>query len=102
MFTDIIANSSMKFRDLRSNMRISCFVIMFIVCGIDFCGHQWIRNNGSEVKAPLDISMLRLMKAYMRSFALCKGALRALSKTLTVDELFYLKEQFSLELNKNG
>ncbi|KAI7724495.1 hypothetical protein M8C21_024514 [Ambrosia artemisiifolia] len=65
--------------------------------------HQWIRNNGSEVKVPLDISMLRLMKAYMRSSALRKAALRALSKTLTVDELFYLKEQFSLlEPNKNG
>ncbi|MFS7947655.1 putative protein kinase CAMK-CDPK family [Helianthus anomalus] len=65
--------------------------------------HPWIRNSGSEVKVPLDISMLRLMKAYMRSSALRKAALRALSKTLTVDELFYLKEQFSLlEPNKNG
>uniref|UniRef100_A0A5B6Z4A6 non-specific serine/threonine protein kinase n=1 Tax=Davidia involucrata TaxID=16924 RepID=A0A5B6Z4A6_DAVIN len=64
--------------------------------------HPWIRNyNG--VKVPLDILIFRLMKAYMRSSSLRKAALRALSKTLTVDELFYLKEQFSLlEPNKNG
>ncbi|XP_076917329.1 CDPK-related kinase 5-like [Bidens hawaiensis] len=66
--------------------------------------HQWIRDkNGNEVKGPLDISTLRLMKSYMRSSALRKAALRALSKTLTVDELYYLKEQFSLlEPSKNG
>ncbi|KAI3669857.1 hypothetical protein L6452_41305 [Arctium lappa] len=64
--------------------------------------HPWIRNS-NEVKVPLDISILRLMKGYMRSSALRKAALRALSKTLTVDELFYLKEQFSLlEPSKNG
>ncbi|KAJ9562261.1 hypothetical protein OSB04_007421 [Centaurea solstitialis] len=64
--------------------------------------HPWIRNS-VEVKVPLDISILRLMKGYMRSSALRKAALRALSKTLTVDELFYLKEQFALlEPSKNG
>ncbi|KAL3538898.1 hypothetical protein ACH5RR_002264 [Cinchona calisaya] len=62
--------------------------------------HPWIRNyNG--VKVPLDILVFRLMKAYMRSSSLRKAALRALSKTLTVDELFYLKEQFAL-LDSNG
>ncbi|XP_071710377.1 CDPK-related protein kinase-like [Rutidosis leptorrhynchoides] len=65
--------------------------------------HPWIRNTANEIKVPLDISILRLMKGYMRSSALRKAALRALSKTLTVDELFYLKEQFSLlEPSKNG
>lgn len=65
--------------------------------------HPWIRSSANEMKVPLDISILRLMKAYMRSSALRKAALRALSKTLTVDELFYLKEQFSLlEPSKNG
>lgn len=64
--------------------------------------HPWIRGyNG--VKVPLDILIFKLMKAYMRSSSLRKAALRALSKTLTVDELFYLKEQFAhLEPNKNG
>ncbi|KAJ8441921.1 hypothetical protein Cgig2_020066 [Carnegiea gigantea] len=64
--------------------------------------HPWIRNY-QDVKIPLDILIFRLMKAYMRSSSLRKAALRALSKTLTVDELFYLKEQFALfEPNKNG
>ncbi|KAL8473137.1 hypothetical protein ACS0TY_030101 [Phlomoides rotata] len=64
--------------------------------------HPWIRNT-HDVKVPLDILIFRLMKAYMRSSPLRKAALRALSKTLTVDELFYLKEQFAqLEPNKNG
>ncbi|XP_057975315.1 CDPK-related kinase 5 isoform X2 [Malania oleifera] len=64
--------------------------------------HPWIRNY-SDVKAPLDILVFKLMKVYMRSSALRKAALRALSKTLTVDELFYLKEQFALlEPSKNG
>ncbi|KAI5665911.1 hypothetical protein M9H77_15764 [Catharanthus roseus] len=64
--------------------------------------HPWIKNS-NDIKVPLDILVLKLMKAYMRSSALRKAALRALSKTLTVDELFYLKEQFALlEPNKNG
>ncbi|XP_010268715.1 PREDICTED: CDPK-related kinase 5 [Nelumbo nucifera] len=64
--------------------------------------HPWIRNY-NDVKVPLDILMFRLMKAYMRSSSLRKAALRALSKTLTVDELFYLKEQFALlEPNKDN
>ncbi|XP_065855230.1 CDPK-related kinase 5-like isoform X1 [Euphorbia lathyris] len=64
--------------------------------------HPWIRNHNSA-KVPLDILIFRLMKQYMRSSSLRKAALRALSKTLTVDELHYLKEQFALlEPNKNG
>ncbi|KAF2316626.1 hypothetical protein GH714_041967 [Hevea brasiliensis] len=63
--------------------------------------HPWIRNH-NDVKVPLDILIFRLMKAYMRSSSLRKAALRALSKTLTVDE-HYLKEQFALlEPNYNG
>lgn len=64
--------------------------------------HSWIKNY-KEIKVPLDILIFKLMKAYMRSSTLRRAALRALSKTLTGDELFYLKEQFSLfEPNKNG
>ncbi|KAF5451343.1 hypothetical protein F2P56_026456 [Juglans regia] len=64
--------------------------------------HPWIKSS-NDVKVPLDILVFKLMKAYMRSSSLRKAALRALSKTLTVDELFYLKEQFALlEPNKNG
>lgn len=64
--------------------------------------HPWIKDN-NDLKVPLDIMIFKLMKAYMRSSALRKAALRALSKTLTVDEIFYLKEQYALlEPNKNG
>uniref|UniRef100_A0A2C9U7B0 Protein kinase domain-containing protein n=1 Tax=Manihot esculenta TaxID=3983 RepID=A0A2C9U7B0_MANES len=64
--------------------------------------HPWIRNH-NDVKVPHDILIFRLMKAYMRSSSLPRAALRALSKTLTVDEIYYLKEQFALlEPNKNG
>ncbi|XP_076909376.1 CDPK-related kinase 5-like [Bidens hawaiensis] len=64
--------------------------------------HPWIRNT-NDVKVPLDVSLLRHMKSYMRSSALRKAAIRALVKTLGPDELFYLKEQFSLlEPNKTG
>ncbi|KAJ7944403.1 CDPK-related kinase [Quillaja saponaria] len=64
--------------------------------------HPWIKNC-SDVNLPLDILIFKLMKAYMRSSSLRKAALRALSKTLTEDELFYLREQFALlEPNKNG
>ncbi|KAG6571991.1 CDPK-related protein kinase, partial [Cucurbita argyrosperma subsp. sororia] len=64
--------------------------------------HPWIRNyNGTKV--PIDILIFKLMRVYMRSSSLRKAALRAVSKTLTVDELSYLKEQFELlEPNKNG
>ncbi|KAK2991482.1 hypothetical protein RJ640_016517 [Escallonia rubra] len=65
-------------------------------------GHSWIRTC-NDIKAPLDILVFRLMKAYMRSSPLRKAALRALSKTLTEDDIFYLKEQFALlEPNKDG
>ncbi|CAI9752838.1 unnamed protein product [Fraxinus pennsylvanica] len=64
--------------------------------------HPWIKNS-NDVKVPLDILIFKLMKAYMRSSPLRKAALRSLSKTLTVDQLFYLKEQFALlEPSKNG
>ncbi|KAL4367619.1 hypothetical protein GQ457_05G007020 [Hibiscus cannabinus] len=64
--------------------------------------HPWIKTY-NDVKVPLDIQIFKLLKAYLRSSSLRKAALRALSKTLTADELFYLKEQFALlEPNKNG
>ncbi|KAI7750289.1 hypothetical protein M8C21_018190 [Ambrosia artemisiifolia] len=44
--------------------------------------HPWIRNT-NDVKVPLDISMLRHMKNYMRSSALRKAAIRALLKHAT-------------------
>ncbi|KAL2522834.1 CDPK-related kinase 5 [Forsythia ovata] len=64
--------------------------------------HPWIKNS-NDVKVHLDILIFKLLKAYMRSSPLRKAALRSLSKTLTADQLFYLKEQFALlEPSKNG
>ncbi|CAN8254792.1 unnamed protein product [Cochlearia groenlandica] len=64
--------------------------------------HPWIKDS-NDAKVPLDIIVFKLMRAYLRSSSLRKAALRALSKTLTVDELFYLREQFALlEPSKNG
>uniref|UniRef100_A0A7N0TA49 non-specific serine/threonine protein kinase n=1 Tax=Kalanchoe fedtschenkoi TaxID=63787 RepID=A0A7N0TA49_KALFE len=64
--------------------------------------HPWIRNS-CDVKMPLDILIFRMMKSYMRSSSLRKAALRALAKTLTEDELHYMREQFQLlEPNKTG
>ncbi|XP_020551820.1 CDPK-related protein kinase-like isoform X3 [Sesamum indicum] len=64
--------------------------------------HPWVQNH-NKVKLTLDILVFRLMKAYMRSSSLRKAALGALSKTLTVDELFYIKQQFALMLpDENG
>ncbi|KAJ0231468.1 CDPK-related kinase 5 [Hirschfeldia incana] len=64
--------------------------------------HPWIKDS-NDAKVPLDILVFKLMRAYLRSSSLRKAALRALSKTLTVDELFYLREQYALlEPSKNG
>ncbi|CAH8305709.1 unnamed protein product [Eruca vesicaria subsp. sativa] len=64
--------------------------------------HPWIKDS-NDAKIPLDILVFKLMRAYLRSSSLRKAALRALSKTLTTDELFYLREQFALlEPSKNG
>ncbi|XP_027345960.1 CDPK-related kinase 5-like isoform X2 [Abrus precatorius] len=65
-------------------------------------GHPWIKNY-KDVKVPVDILVFKLMKSYMRSSSLRKAALRALSKTLAIEEQQYLKEQFALlEPNKNN
>ncbi|KQK21574.1 calcium/calmodulin-dependent serine/threonine-protein kinase 1 isoform X2 [Brachypodium distachyon] len=64
--------------------------------------HPWIRGT-QEVKIPLDMIIYRLMRAYISSSSLRKSALRALAKTLTTDQLFYLREQFELlGPNKSG
>lgn len=64
--------------------------------------HPWIKNDNDK-KVPVDILIAKLVKAYMRSSALRKAALQAVAKTLTVDQLFYLKEQFTLlEPTKSG
>ncbi|XP_074585440.1 CDPK-related kinase 1-like isoform X1 [Curcuma longa] len=65
-------------------------------------GHPWLRNP-EEAKIPLDIMIYKLIKAYICSSSLRKSALRALAKTLKVNQLYYLREQFALlGPNKSG
>ncbi|KAF8728776.1 hypothetical protein HU200_018054 [Digitaria exilis] len=64
--------------------------------------HPWIRGT-QEVTINLDMIIYRLVRAYISSSSLRKSALRALAKTLTIDQLFYLREQFTLlGPNKSG
>lgn len=64
--------------------------------------HPWIRECPG-IKTTLDIRIYMLVRDYICSSSLRKSALRALAKTLTVDQLFYLQEQFALlGPNKSG
>ncbi|XAR69560.1 Non-specific serine/threonine protein kinase [Bertholletia excelsa] len=64
--------------------------------------HPWLVNC-HDVKIPLDMIIYRLVKAYICSSSLRKAALAALAKTLTVPQLTYFREQFTLlGPNKSG
>ncbi|KAM0934623.1 putative protein kinase CAMK-CDPK family [Dioscorea sansibarensis] len=56
--------------------------------------HPWLRDEQRHV--PLDILTYKLIKAYLRSSPFKRAALKALSKSLTEEELFYLRCQFKL------
>ncbi|KAI5055705.1 hypothetical protein GOP47_0029226 [Adiantum capillus-veneris] len=55
--------------------------------------HPWLR--GSQ-KVPLDMQALKLVKSYLESSSLRRSALKALAKTLTDDDFYYLGAQFML------
>ncbi|KAH7854737.1 hypothetical protein Vadar_017260 [Vaccinium darrowii] len=57
--------------------------------------HPWLANY-HDVKIPLDMIIYKLVKAYICSSPLRKAALGGLAKTLTVPQLAYLREQFTL------
>jgi Ca2+-binding EF-hand superfamily protein len=64
--------------------------------------HPWLANY-HDVKIPLDMIIYKLVKAYICSSPLRKAALGGLAKTLTVPQLAYLREQFTLlGPNKSG
>ncbi|PIA53830.1 hypothetical protein AQUCO_00900428v1 [Aquilegia coerulea] len=64
--------------------------------------HPWLSSN-QVMKIPLDIIIYKFVKAYICSSSLRKSALGALAKTLTVAQLAYFHEQFSLlGPNKSG
>ncbi|KAL9250936.1 CDPK-related kinase 5-like protein [Drosera capensis] len=56
---------------------------------------QALGKSYKQVKVPLDILIFKPMKIYLCSSSLRRAALRALSKTLTVDELCYVKERYA-------
>ncbi|TYI10399.1 hypothetical protein ES332_A09G139000v1 [Gossypium tomentosum] len=57
--------------------------------------HPWLANC-HDIKIPSDMIIWRLVKAYIGSSTLRRAALGALAKTLTIPQLAYLREQFSL------
>ncbi|CAL9060853.1 unnamed protein product [Musa banksii] len=63
--------------------------------------HPWLRDEQRQI--PLDMLIFKLIKSYLRATPLKRAALKALSKGLTEDELFYLRFQFNLlQPNKDG
>ncbi|RAL46347.1 unnamed protein product [Cuscuta campestris] len=62
--------------------------------------HPWVRQENASV--PLDISIYKLVKSYIRASHLKRAALKALSRALTAQELFYLRAQFQLLEPKDG
>ncbi|XP_034693907.1 CDPK-related kinase 1-like [Vitis riparia] len=64
--------------------------------------HPWLANY-HDVKIPLDMIVYKLVKAYIFSSSLRKSALAALAKTLSIAQLAYFREQFTLlGPNKSG
>ncbi|KAJ4904026.1 CDPK-related kinase 1 [Raphanus sativus] len=57
--------------------------------------HPWLVGS-HEVKIPCDMIIYKLVRVYIMSTSLRKSALAALAKTLTVPQLAYLREQFTL------
>ncbi|KAK7344923.1 hypothetical protein VNO77_15168 [Canavalia gladiata] len=65
--------------------------------------HPWLVNHHDDMRIPLDMIIHKLVKAYICSSSLRKSALGALAKTLTVAQLAYLRDQFTLlGPNKSG
>ncbi|XP_021846977.2 CDPK-related kinase 3 [Spinacia oleracea] len=63
--------------------------------------HPWLRDENLPI--PLDILIYKLGKSYLHATPFKRAALKALSKALTEDELFYLKAEFALlEPTKEG
>ncbi|XP_004493390.1 CDPK-related kinase 7-like isoform X2 [Cicer arietinum] len=65
--------------------------------------HPWLANHTEDIKIPFDMIIHKLVKTYICSSSLRKSALGALAKTLTLVQLAYLREQFTLlGPNKSG
>uniref|UniRef100_A0A803KZT2 non-specific serine/threonine protein kinase n=1 Tax=Chenopodium quinoa TaxID=63459 RepID=A0A803KZT2_CHEQI len=56
--------------------------------------HPWLRDENQPI--PLDILIYKLVKSYLHVTPFKRAALKALSKALTEDELYYLRAEFEL------
>ncbi|KAL6127290.1 hypothetical protein ACLB2K_075331 [Fragaria x ananassa] len=62
--------------------------------------HPWLRDETRAV--PLDLVIYKLVKSYVRATPFRRAAIKALSKAITEDELYYLRAQFTLLEPKHG
>ncbi|KAM5550886.1 hypothetical protein ABKV19_027300 [Rosa sericea] len=62
--------------------------------------HPWLRDERQAV--PLDLVIYKLVKSYVRATPFRRAAMKALSKAITEDELYYLRAQFTLLEPKHG
>ncbi|XP_074308590.1 calcium-dependent protein kinase 28-like [Silene latifolia] len=65
--------------------------------------HQWVREGGNASDIPLDISVLRNMRQFVKYSRMKQFALGALAKTLNEEELADLRDQFdAIDVDKSG
>ncbi|KAH9611582.1 hypothetical protein KSS87_004439 [Heliosperma pusillum] len=65
--------------------------------------HQWVREGGNASDIPLDISVLRNMRQFVKYSRMKQFALRALASTLNEEELADLRDQFdAIDMDKSG
>ncbi|KAM5557769.1 hypothetical protein ABKV19_024894 [Rosa sericea] len=62
--------------------------------------HPWLRDERRAV--PLDLVIYKLVRSYVRATPFRRAAMKALSKAITEDELYYLRAQFTLLEPKHG
>ncbi|CAN1227158.1 Calcium-dependent protein kinase 16 [Linum perenne] len=65
--------------------------------------HPWVREGGDASEIPIDISVLKNMRQFVKYSRLKQFALRALASTINEEELADLKDQFdAIDIDKNG
>ncbi|GAB4847533.1 Calcium-dependent protein kinase 18 [Ancistrocladus abbreviatus] len=65
--------------------------------------HPWVREGGSALDIPIDISVLHHMRQFVKYSRMKQFALRALASTLNEEELSDLRDQFdAIDVDKNG
>ncbi|KMT09610.1 hypothetical protein BVRB_6g130630 [Beta vulgaris subsp. vulgaris] len=65
--------------------------------------HPWVREGGNALDIPIDISVLRNMRQFVKYSRMKQFALRALASTLNEEELADLRDQFdAIDIDKSG